>query len=277
MDSITQTERLRRRGTRFVFYAAVLYSIGGLCIKVIPWNAMSINSGRNILSMLVIGLFLRLTHHPLRFNRWIALGAISVCGTNTLYALANKLTTAANAIVLQYTAPVFVILLSLLFWRKKPDRLDLAACGIVLCGVVCFFVDSLETGGTVGNAIALLSGLSYAGVFLMNDLPDADPICSVFWGDILSAVIGLPFLLRETIFTPTALTSVCTGLKTTPAVRAALISGIEPVLNPLLVAFFYRERVGAAALLGAVIVVCSVIWYNVAKGRRSESKSEKEP
>ena len=114
----------------------------------------------------------------------------------------------------------------------------------------------------------------------------------MFWGDILSAVIGLPFLLRETIFTPTALTSVfilgvfqvglayvlmCTGLKTTPAVRAALISGIEPVLNPLLVAFFYRERVGAAALLGAVIVVCGVIWYNVAKGRRSESKSEKEP
>ena len=158
--------------------------------------------------------------------------------------------------------------------------------------IVCFFVDSLETGGTVGNAFALLSGLSYAGVFLMNDLPDADPICSVFWGDILSAVIGLPFLLRETIFTPTALTSVfilgvfqvglayvlmCTGLKTTPAVRAALISGIEPVLNPLLVAFFYRERVGAAALLGAVIVVCSVIWYNVVKGRRSESKSEKEP
>ncbi len=291
-DSTAQTERLRRRGTRFVFYAAVLYSIGGLCIKVIPWNAMSINSGRNILSMLVIGLFLRLTRHPIRFNRWIALGALSVCGTNTLYALANKLTTAANAIVLQYTAPVFVILLSLLFWRKRPDRLDLAACGIVLCGVVCFFVDSLETGGTVGNVIALLSGLSYAGVFLMNDLPDADPICSVFWGDILSAVIGLPFLLRETIFTPTALTSVfilgvfqvglayvlmCTGLKTTPAVRAALISGIEPVLNPLLVAFFYRERVGAAALLGAVIVVCGVIWYNVAKGRRSESKSEKEP
>ena len=58
-----------------------------------------------------------------------------------------------------------MILLSLLFWQKKPDRLDLAACGIVLCGVVCFFVDSLETGGTVGNVIALLSGLSYAGVF----------------------------------------------------------------------------------------------------------------
>ena len=288
MSEKTEAERLGRRGTRFVFYAAVLYSIGGLCIKVIPWNAMSINSGRNILSMLVIGAFLYLTHHPIRFNRWIALGAISVCGTNTLYTLANKLTTAANAIVLQYTAPVFVILLGLLFWRKKPDRLDLMACSVVLCGVVCFFVDSLEMGGTLGNILALLSGLSYAGVFLLNDLPDADPICSVFWGDVLSAVIGLPFLLRETEFTPAALTSLfvlgvfqvglayvlmCTGLKTTPAVRAALISGIEPVLNPLLVAIFYREQVGTAALVGAVIVVCGVIWYNVAKGRKSGSNS----
>ncbi|MBD9199667.1 MAG: hypothetical protein EGQ09_21960 [Clostridiales bacterium] len=86
MSEKTEAERLRRRGTRFVFYAAALYSIGGLCIKVIPWNAMSINSGRNILSMLVIGAFLYLTHHPIRFNRWIALGAISVCGTNTLYS-----------------------------------------------------------------------------------------------------------------------------------------------------------------------------------------------
>lgn len=290
MEKTAPAERLRRRGTRFVFYAAVLYSIGGLCIKVIPWNAMSINSGRNILSMLVIGGFLCLTHHPIRFNRWIALGAISVCGTNTLYTLANKLTTAANAIVLQYTAPVFVILLSLLFWRKKPDGLDLAACGIVLCGVACFFVDSLEMGGMAGNVTALLSGLCYAGVFLLNDLPETDPICSVFWGDVLSAVIGLPFLLRETVFTPAALTGIfvlgvfqvglayvlmCTGLKTTPAVRAALISGIEPVLNPLLVAVFYREQVGLAALAGAVIVICGVVWYSVAKSRRNESISEK--
>ena len=110
-----QTERLQRRGTRFVFYAAVLYSIGVLYIKVIPWNAMSINSGRNILAILAIGTFLYLTRHPIRFDRWIALGTLNVCGTNTLFTLANKLTTAANAIVLQYTAPVFVMLLGLLF------------------------------------------------------------------------------------------------------------------------------------------------------------------
>ena len=278
-----------RRGVWFVFLAAVLYSIGGLCIKVIPWNGMSINSARNMVSVLVVGGYLLLTRHRPRWNRWIALGAVSVCGTNVLFSLANKLTTAANTIVLQFTAPIFVILLAAVFWRKKPGKLDLTACALVLLGVLCFFVDSLEMGGTLGNLLALLSGLSYAGVFLLNDLPDADPISSVLWGDMLSVILGFPFLLEETAFTPLAIASVvilgafqvglayilmCIGLRTTPAVTASLISGIEPVLNPLLVALFYREAVGSMALVGAVIVIVSVVGYNVLRGRAAQASQE---
>ena len=278
-----------RRGVLCVFLAAVLYSIGGLCIKVIPWNGMSINSARNIVSVLVVGGYLYFTHHPPRWNRWIGLGAISVCGTNVPFPLANKLTTAANTIVLQFTAPIFVILLAAVFWRKKPGRLDLIACGIVLLGVLCFFVDSLEMGGMLGNVLALISGLCYAGVFLLNDLPGSVPISSVFWGDALSVVLGFPFLLRETAFTPLAITSVvilgafqvglayilmCIGLRTTPAVTASLISGIEPVLNPLLVAIFYREPVGNMALVGAVIVIVSVVGYNVLRGREGTPQTQ---
>jgi len=118
-------KKARQRGTLFVFLAAVLYSIGGLCIKVIPWNGMSINSARNLVSIAVIGAYLALTRHRLRLNRFVALGAVSVCGTNTLFSLANKLTTAANTIVLQFTAPIFVMLLSSLFWKKKPKMLDM--------------------------------------------------------------------------------------------------------------------------------------------------------
>lgn len=154
------------------------------------------------------GGYLALARHRLRLNRWIFLGAISVCGTNVLFSMANKLTTAANTIVLQFTAPIFVVLLSALFWKRRPQRLDLGACALVMLGVLCFFVDSLEMGGMLGNALALLSGLSYAGVFLLEDLPDADPISSVFWGDALSVVIGFPFLLQETEFTAAAVTSV---------------------------------------------------------------------
>ena len=280
--TVTADNKVRQRGTLFVFLAAVLYSIGGLCIKVIPWNGMSINSARNLVSIVVLGAYLLLTHHRLRFNRYILLGAFSVCGTNTLFSLANKLTTAANTIVLQFTAPIFVMLLSFLFWKKKPKALDAITCFIVLSGVACFFVDGLEMGGMIGNVLALLSGLTYAGVFLLNEVPNADPISSVFWGDVLSAVIGLPFLLQETAFTATAVTSViilgafqvalayifmCIGLKTTPPVTASLISGIEPILNPLLVALFWNEKVGTMAIIGAAIVIVSVVGYNILKAK----------
>ena len=265
-----------------VFLAAVLFSIGGLCFKVISWNALSINSARNMLALSVIAVFLIATKHPLRCNRWILLGSLCVCGTNVLYALANKLTTAANTIVLQFTAPIFVIVLGILFWHRKPTKLDVSACAVVLFGVVCFFVDGLSMGGMLGNFLALISGITYAGVFLLNELPDADPICSVFWADAMSVVIGLPFLVQETDFSARPILGVvvlgvfqvgvayvlmCIGLKTTPSVRAALITGIEPVLNPLLVAIFYREAVGPLALVGAVIVICGVVWYNVRKGQ----------
>lgn len=268
------------RGALFVFLAAVLYSIGGLCIKVIPWNGMSINGGRTAIALVVIGAYLIWVKHPLRLNRWVALGALAVFGTNALFSVANKLTTAANAIVLQFTVPIFVMLFSALFFRKKPEKLDIAACAVVFGGIIFFFVDSLEMGGGLGNVLALLSGVSYAGVFLLNDLPDSDAISSVFWGDVLSAVTGLPFLLRETEFTPTALTSLvilgafqvglayvllCIGLKTTPPVTASLISGIEPVLNPILVAVFYKEAMGRFALVGAAIVILGVLSYNILK------------
>lgn len=273
-----------RQGTLFVCAAAVLYSIGGLCIKVIPWNGMSINGGRTAIALLVIGGYLIWTRHPLRFNRWVLLGALSVFGTNALFSVANKLTTAANAIVLQFTVPIFVMLFSALFFRKRPGRLDLAACAVIFGGVLFFFVDSLSMGGGLGNLIALLSGVSYAGVFLMNDMPDGDAISSVFWGDVLSALAGLPFLLRETQFTRTALVSLvvlgvfqvgvayvclCIGLKTTPPVTASLVSGIEPVLNPILVALFYGEQIGGFAMVGAAVVIVGVVGYNVLKGRQS--------
>lgn len=267
-----------KKGALMIFCSAVLYSIGGLCIKVIPWGGMAINGGRTAIALAVIGLYLLATRHRPRMNRWVLLGAVAVCGTNVLYAVANKLTTAANTIVLQFTAPIFVILFSALLFGQKPKRLDLAACALVLGGVLLFFVDSLSAGGMLGNVLALLSGVSYAGVFLMNDMPDSDAISSVFWGDMISAVVGIPFVLRETDFSPSTLAVLAVlgvlqvalayillteGLKTTPAVTASLISGIEPVLNPILVAVFYHETVGPLALAGAVIVVCSIVIYNV--------------
>ena len=268
-----------------MFLAAVLYSIGGLCIKLIPWSGMAINGARTAIALVVIGLYLKLTGHRPTMNLWVLVGALAVCGTNILFSIANKLTTAANAIVLQFTAPIFVILFSILLFGKRPQKLDLLACGLVLGGVLLFFVDSLSARGMLGNILALLSGVSYAGVFMMNDMPDSDAISSVFWGDVISAVVGLPFLGYEAEFTPNVLAPLLVlgifqvgaayillteGLKTTPPVTASLVSGIEPVLNPILVAVFYHEMIGPVALVGAMVVVGSVVLYNVMLARHTE-------
>jgi len=278
----------KQRGILCVFCSAVLYSIGGLCTKVIPWSGLAINGGRTAIAMVVIGLYLIVTKHRLRLNRWIFLGAVCVCGTNTLYCVANKLTTAANAIVLQFTAPIFVLAFSFFFFHKRPKRLDITTCAIVFGGILFFFLDGLQAGGGLGNLLALLSGITYAGVFMLNDFADSDAISSVFWGEVLSAAMGLPFLAMETEFSSVALMSLivlgvfqvglayvllCIGIRTTPPVTASLVSGIEPILNPILVAIFYHEMMTPLSLVGAVIVIGAVIVYNCLLA----AKEEKQP
>jgi len=279
----------QQKGTLYVFLASVFYSLGGICMKGIPWNGLAVNGGRTAIAVVVMAVYLWLTGQKLRFNRWILLGAVAVSCTNILFAVANKMTTAANAIVLQYTAPIFVILLTAIFLRKRPGGLDVAACAVVFGGVLCFFVESLSGGSLTGDVLALISGVSYAVVFMLNDLPDGDALSAAFFGHMISAAVGVPFLLRETDFTLTPMISLLVlgvfqvgfafiflgeGLKTTPSVTASLVSGLEPVLNPILVAVFYPgvDHIGFVSLIGAVIVVGGVVGYNVLLARKSPQK-----
>ena len=112
-------KQTRTVGVLCVLASAVLYSIGGLCMKVIPWNGLSINGGRTAIALVVIGAYLIAIRHPLRMNRWVLLGTFAIFLTNTLFCLANKLTTAANAIVLQFTSPVFIVVFSAIFRGKR--------------------------------------------------------------------------------------------------------------------------------------------------------------
>lgn len=273
-----------RKGVLFVFVAAVLYSLGGLCIKLIPdWSGLALNAGRNGIALVVYVIFFAATRHRPRFNRWIFLGACCVCTTNVLFAVANKMTTAANSIVLEYTAPIFVILLSAIFLRRRPDRLDLAACAVVFLGVLCFFLESLGGGHLSGDLLALLSGVTYGGVFMLNEVPNGDPISSVFWSAMMSTLIGLPQMVQQPRLEGTALVSMLVlgvfqlglafvfltvGLKTTSSITASLVTGIEPVLNPVLVAVFYHEYMGVISVIGACIVIVGVVGYNVLKEKQ---------
>ena len=272
-----------RKGLLFVFLAAVCFSIGGLLIKMIPWNAMSINGWRCGISMCILLLFAKLSGHKLKLTRGVVLGALAMCLTVTCYALANKLTTAANTILIQYTAPAFVILFLWLFFRERAKKLDVIACVFVFCGIACFVLDGLSAGNLTGNLVALVSGIGYAGVFLLNRIPGGDPLFSTILGHGLCFVIGLPFAVRETVFTGQAVGCAVllgifqlglayvfftTGIRTAPPVSASLVSGVEPILNPVLVAIVVGETLTGLSIVGGIIVFVTIMVYNVLSARQ---------
>ena len=280
-----KTEKEKANGWRYplyVFLASVCFSTGGLFIKLIPWSALAINGARNLIGASVIGVYLLLTRTKIVFNRRVLVGALSMMGVTTLFVISNKLTTAANAIVLQFTAPVFVILFMAVIYKQKPGKADMITCCAVLSGVVLFFIDGIQAGTLLGNLTAILSGICYAGVFMMNTGKGADAISSCFIGQMAAGLIFTPLCFQETDFTAPTMAAVLAlgliqvggayllfsiGIRHTPPVTASLITGLEPIMNPLLVAAFYGESVSPLSVVGSVIVVVSIVAYNILRSR----------
>ncbi len=277
-----------RKATFYVFLSSVLFALGGLFFKLIPWDALAISSARSILAGLFILIILLAKKHRFVLNRQVLIAALSISATNTLYAMANKLTTAGNTIVLQFSMPVFVILIMLLVFHKKPTKLEVTTCLLVLAGIICFFVDSLSAGNMLGNLLALISGMTYACFFVFNSRSESEPFTAIVISYAISAVIGLPCLLKTDIGGSTAGTLLAVlalgliqqgvaqfcfakGIKQTPPITASLISGIEPILNPVLVAVFYHEMLTPLSLVGAAIVLISILTYNTITSKTKDA------
>lgn len=274
----TENKAQKIRGTLTMLSASVCFSLGGLLIKMVPWNPLAINGVRNLIASCVIGLYICFTHHRIKVNFTVLTGAVCMAGVTTMFTIANKLTTAGNAIVLQYSAPIWIILLMFVFFGKKPSRLEAVTIILVLAGILCFFFDSLSTGKIVGDLIAFLSGLFYAGMFMLNQFEKGDPLSSIVIGQFLCGLVLSPMVLRETVFSPSALAAVfilgtvqvglayilfSIGTRLTDPVTASIINAMEPILNPILVAVFYGEMLGGLSLIGAAIVVGSILFYNI--------------
>ena len=277
-----------RKGLVFVSIAAVLFSIGGLGVKMIPWKGLSISCLRSLLAVLVLIVFARVIRHPLKLTRGVVFGAVAVCANSVFFTIATKLTTAANAILLEFTSPIFVILFLWLVFHEKPRKADIIACIFVFAGIGFFVMDGLGQGNLLGNILAIFAGMGYAWVFLMNRLPGGDALFSTILGQCFSVVLGLPSLVRETDFSlPTMAWAVAmgvfqlglayvfltTGLRTAPPVPASLVAGIEPVLNPILVALVVGETLSGWSILGGIVVFVTVMVYNVVMARKEKKES----
>jgi len=265
----------RLRGALLVALAAMLWSSGGLFIKVAPMPALAVACGRAAITAL---FYLTVLRPDLRQARW---------STAFVYALmilsfvsATKLTTAANAIFLQYTGPAYVLLLSPPILGEKLSRRDVALVALSLAGMGLFFVGKVEAGTTAGNLLGVVSGVFFGAtvVLLRRDATrgSGGAIPSTTLGNLVAAALALPFALgplRESFAGPQALTalgvllwlgvvqmgfaylSFAKGLRSVPASEASLLSMLEPVFNPVWVLLGTGETPGPWALAGAAVVL----------------------
>ena len=276
MDS--QSER--RKAILFLVISAVLWSTSGLLVKVIDWQPPAILAGRALFTSLLFLAYLR--RLPTRLTRWKVMAAVAAFLTQFLFVTSTKLTTAANAIFLQYTAPIYVVLLGFWLLREKPTRTDWISMFIVFLGLLLFFGDKLSTSGFYGNLLAVLSGITSAVMVVsFRAQKDGIPAESVLIVSLFTAVFGFPFILRETWTLTNWLIIAFLGLfqiglafilftqaiKHIPALEANLIGTLEPVLNPIWVFLFLGESMGSFAFMGALVVLAGVIFNAVGSAR----------
>lgn len=254
--------------------ASLCWSLAGVLIKFVAstWTGLAVAGGRGAIA----AVFLLLIHRGLRFHlsRDQVVGAVGYAACTITFCTATTLTSAANAILLQYTAPVWVALLGAWFLGERATRADWITIVVALGGMTLFFKDSLTRGHADGDALAIFSGVCFAGMTIaLRKQKDGSAIESIILGNLLAFVVGLPWILRSPMLAPSGWAALVTlgvvqlgvsywlyarAIRHVTALEAVLIPVIEPILNPVWVLIFMREKPSGWALLGGTIVLSAV-------------------
>ncbi|WP_437506288.1 DMT family transporter [Sorangium sp. So ce1099] len=275
------------RARLLILTAALLWSTGGAAIKLSSLSAWQIVCGRSLVAALVLGLVMP-SARRLPGRRSLATAA-ALAATLVLFVQATKLTTAANAIFLQSTSPLCVLLLSPWLLKEHPSRGEKLAVPVFLLGLGLFFLDQLSAGQLLGNVLALVSGLASALTILgLRASRDEGPVVLV-WGNLIAGFGTAPLALGSAI-APGALdigllvflgavqlglpyAIFARGLRHTPAVEASLLGLVEPVLNPMWALLFVGERPGAWAMVGGALLLAATAWRTLQAARYSDPAS----
>lgn len=275
----------QRQSIILIILAGIAWSFGGVLNKFTDWNAFTLAGIRSVIAILMLGLArgsFRIVN-----NRATWIGAAGVACTSLLFMVSNKLTSAANAIVLQYAMPVFVMAYQMIVQRRRPPKREAAAIGVVLIGVILCFCQGFTSGGMLGNALALLSAVSWAAVFLAARMPGCDTLAYTYQGNLLGCLmlVALPFDHAVSLELVPCLTALGLGLalgfgylffslgmkKGLSSVTAAIIANVEPVLNPTWCFLLLGENPGILSVIGAAIVLLAVTAYSIVCSRPQDA------
>lgn len=251
---------------------ALMWSLAGLNIKMISLTPLAIASGRSFIAALLM-LPSVIKSRRWKMSRYVSGGALCYLIFNYSFTLSTKLTTSAFAIMMQYTAPIYVAVFSWLFLKQRISRKDIACMVFVFAGMLLFFSDGAGGGSPVGNAIAVLNGISFAGISIFLQLEkDGRPEQSFFWGNVFAAAAGLPFLLEggapgmgnifflllAGILSALSYSLYAWASKGLTALETVLIPVIDPVMNPVWVFLFLGEKPGLMSIAGAAVILAAV-------------------
>jgi drug/metabolite transporter (DMT)-like permease len=279
-----------RKAVYLLLLGVTLWSTSGLLIKESSLPALALVGGRSALAALVLAAYVRRPHWTWSLPQ--IGGAVALATTYILFVVATQLTSAASAILLQYTAPLWVALFGIWYLRERPHTVDYISMGLIAVGMLLFFGDKLTGSALLGNLLAALSGVTMAWMTLfLRKQKDGSPYETVLLGNVLAAAIGLPFLLTASpsavdwgillflgIFQLGAASILhAYAIKRLAALEVILICTLEPILNPLWVFLFHGEAPGPLALVGGAIVVTAVLLRGLAMSldfRRTRRKAE---
>ena len=264
-------ETKRNTAIKYMSIASVLWSIGGIFIKLINWNPMAIAGSRSAIAALVMMVYLK--KFKFKINKSMLICACSYSLLVILFVSANKLTTSANAILLQFTSPVWVALLSRAILKQKISRIDGITIIFVILGMIMFFIDELEMSYLLGNILAILSGIVMAGMILLFQQQKENSLVEItLLGNVITAIVGIPFYFISSPGMESILPLFILGvfqlgipyllyvlaIPNVTAIDAVLIPVLEPLLNPLWVFIFAKESPTLFSLLGGGLVLLSV-------------------
>jgi drug/metabolite transporter (DMT)-like permease len=267
----------RSRALILLIGAALCWSLGGVLIKQVGWNPMAIAGARSLIAAVVVwAVFPRM---KFTWSFYQIAGAAAYAVNMITFVLANKMTTAANAVLLQYSAPAWVALFSAWFLKERLKRSDWIGICFVSGGIILFFMDRLTLSGFWGNMAAVFSGFAFAWVFLLfRRQKEHAPYGSLFLGNILTGLICLPFMFRGSLDFPDVTGLILLGVvqigvayslysaasRHVSAIDAALILLLEPLLNPLWTYLAIDEVPGRWAMVGGAIILGAITWQAVA-------------
>jgi drug/metabolite transporter (DMT)-like permease len=267
-------EKTHSKSVVLLIITAILWSAGGVLIKWVSLNPLAIAGYRSLIASVIILIYIRKPRFT--WSIWQIGGAVFYAATVIAFVAATKMTTAANAILLQYSAPIYVALISAWLLKERTKMLDWIVIFLVLGGLGLFFLDDLSGGKLEGNILALVSGVTFACLIVfMRKQKSGSPIESVLLGNILTALVAIPFIFREAPDLESLLgvsllgifqlglsyILFSTAIKHVTALEGSLIPIIEPILNPIWVLILLGEVPGLYSLIGGIIVLSVVtLW-----------------